>query len=202
MSKTNLLKTWKDNEYKAFSIREIMEINNKNSKPWVFEALNKLDEQNLIKKSKKSNLNLYELNTENILSWSALQKIEDSQNTNFSKLKIINKIISNINTSNYCLIVFGSYADDTATKNSDIDIVILAETEETIKKIKPQINEIKLETIEELDVHYITTKEFIELLLNKEENLGKQILKKHKIFFNENIYFNILKEAHQHGFRN
>lgn len=63
------------------------------------------------------------------------------------------------------------------------------------------MNEIKLNNIIEIDEHYITFDEFIKMLLRNEENLGKQIFKKNKIFFNSDIYYSLIKNAYKNGFR-
>ena len=69
------------------------------------------------------------------------------------------------------------------------------------KKLKPYFNEIKLHHAVSADEHYITFNEFKEMLLRDEENLGKQIFRSHKVFFNADIYYQLIKEAHKNGFR-
>ena len=69
------------------------------------------------------------------------------------------------------------------------------------KKIKPYVNELKLNFSLSIDEHYIAFDEFIKMVLHKEENLGKQIMRKHILFYNPDIYYQLLKEAHKHGFR-
>lgn len=99
------------------------------------------------------------------------------------------------------VIIFGSYATSKQTKSSDLDICILIENKEIEKKIKPYINEIKLNHTIKLDEHYITLKDFIKMLLREEENLAKQIFINHKLFYNSDIYYQTIKEAHKNGFR-
>jgi hypothetical protein len=41
----------------------------------------------------------------------------------------------------------------------------------------------------------------IEMLLNDEENLGKQIARKHMNVYNHQIFYDILKEGIKNGFR-
>ena len=47
----------------------------------------------------------------------------------------------------------------------------------------------------------VTFEDFVKMLLREEENLAKQIFIKHKLFYNSEIYYQLLKEAHKHGFR-
>ncbi len=197
--KLKVLLAWKNNEFSKYCIKDIMDILNKQSKPWVFETLKILCEYNFLIKSQKSNLNIYSLNIHNQIVWKTLNYFNLLENYPFPEIETTNILIKTIPYSNYCLIVFGSYVDSKHTSKSDLDICILSETKEDIKKIKPYVEELKLEI--ELDPYYFTKHEFLEMLLNDEENLGKQIQKKHLILFNEDVYFDIIKKAYKNGFR-
>jgi hypothetical protein len=39
------------------------------------------------------------------------------------------------------------------------------------------------------------------MLLAEEENLGKQVFRKHIVFYNADIYYQLIKEAYKNGFR-
>ena len=116
-------------------------------------------------------------------------------------MNVLSEIINNFPIKNYCLIVFGSFASGKPTKNSDLDICILIENKELEKKIKPYMNDIKLNHNIKIDENYITFEDFVKMLLITEENLAKQIYKNHILFYNEGIYYQILKEANKNGFR-
>jgi len=198
--KIELLKIWKNNLFSVFSISEIMKKTNKKTKTWIFNSLNELSKKKLIQIQQKGNINLYSLNLKNPILENTLQYI-DLQDINPQLLQIMEEIIENVPIKTYCLLVFGSYAENKQTKDSDMDICFLIENEKTKKIIEPFIKEIKLNYTIEIDEQYITFDEFVEMLLNNEENLGKQIFKNNKLFFNPNIYFQLLKEAYKHGFR-
>ena len=138
---------------------------------------------------------------DNPLSLQFLQYLEAQNNLNFLQLKVISEIIKKIPIKNYSIIMFGSYAENKQTKNSDLDICLLIDNKETEKKIKPYINEIKLNYSIKIDEHYITFEDFVKMLLREEENLAKQIFIKHKLFYNSEIYYQLLKEVYKHGFR-
>ncbi|MDD3175992.1 MAG: nucleotidyltransferase domain-containing protein [Candidatus Nanoarchaeia archaeon] len=192
-----LLLYWENNLFAEACLQELMKSQNKSSKAWIFNALNSLIKNNLIVKSKKSNLNLYSLNLNNSLSYKSLNFLKTG---NFPEIGTVNILIRTIPFTNYCLIVFGSCAKHKQKKDSDLDVCLITETKEDYKKIKPYVEELKLEI--NLDVNYVTKKEFVEMLTNEEENLGKQIEKNEKlIFFNEDIYYQMLIEAHKHGYK-
>ena len=199
--KIMLLEAWKSNPFAEFSTAEIMALLKKKSKPWVFNALTLLTKNNLLIKRRKSNLHLYSLKLYNPLLIQTMQYLEAQNIYDFSQLNIITETINRIPLKTYCLLVFGSYASNTHTQKSDLDICLLIEKKTIEKKIKPYLNEIKLSHAIDIDEHYITFDDFIKMLLRDEENLGKQIFKNHKLFFNVDIYYQLIKEAYKNGFR-
>ncbi|MEK6826922.1 MAG: nucleotidyltransferase domain-containing protein [Nanoarchaeota archaeon] len=199
--KIMLLESWENNLFGEFSISEIMKISKKKTKPWVFNSLRHLVKSGLLISKRKGNVDIYNLNLSNPFLIQMLQYLEMQKNLNFPQLEIVIKIINNISTSNYCLLVFGSYAENKQAKDSDLDICLLVENKETEKKIRPYFNEIKLNYSINIDEHYIFFKDFVKMLLRDEENLGKQIFRKHKLFFNADIYYKLIREAYKNGFR-
>ena len=199
--KLKILGVWKRNIFEEFSISEIMKLSKKRTKTWVFNTLKVLAKSKILNSKRKGNLNIYSLNTNNPLSIQLLQYLEIQENLNFPQMKIISEIINKSPVKNYCLLVFGSYAENKQTKNSDLDICFLIETKAVEKKIKPHFNELKFDTNIQIDEHYITFDDFVKMLLRDEENVGKQIFRKHKLFYNPDIYFQLIKEAHKKGFR-
>ncbi|MBI2136315.1 nucleotidyltransferase domain-containing protein [Candidatus Woesearchaeota archaeon] len=196
-----LLNAWRNNLFAEFSRAEVMKITRKRSKPWVFNSLRELVKKSLLQSRRKANLDLYSLDLGNPLLIHTLQYIESLDLLAFPQLDIIKEAITKIPQKNYCLLVFGSYAANDQKKGSDIDICFLVENEITAKKIKPYFNEIKLSHAIEIDEHYVTFDDFTEMLLREEENLGKQIFRKSRIFFNPDIYYQLIREAHKNGFR-
>jgi len=199
--KIELLKIWKDRLFGEFSISEIMKFSGKKTKPWVFNTLKLLVKNRVLNSKRKGNLDIYNLNLDNPLAIQSLQYLEAQENSNFSQIELISDIIKRIKEKNYSLIVFGSYAKNKQTKGSDIDICFLVENKDTEKKIRSYVNELKLDYFIKIDEHYITYRDFMEMLLSEEENLGKQIFRNHKVFYNPDIYYQIIKEAYKHGFR-
>lgn len=195
-----LLNVWSKGLFSQLSISEIMKLSGKKTKTWVFNSLKLLKNNDLIVSERKGNMDLYSINVNNNLVFQLLNYLEVQKSIKFLELKLINHVINEVPVKNYCLIVFGSYADNKQVKGSDLDLCFLVENEQAAKKIKPYSNEIKLNYKVKVDEHYITFTDFKEMLLRNEENLGKQIVKKHKIFYNPCIYYQLLKEAHKRGF--
>ena len=131
----------------------------------------------------------------------SLQYLDIWDMHSFEHLDMIMETWETVPVKNYCLLVFGSYAEKKQTKESDLDICFLIADKRTEKKIRPYFNEIKLNHPIKTDEHYITFDDFVKMLLRGEENLGKQIFRKHKLFINPCIYYQLIKEAYKNGFR-
>lgn len=199
--KIKILEAWNKNIFGEFGIAEIMKISGKRTKPWVFNALKELAKAKLLLSRRKGNLDIYSLNLSNPLLIQTLQYIDAQSSFGFIQLDVIAGLIKRIPFANYCLIVFGSYAECAQTGDSDLDICFLIESSSLEKKIKPYFNDVKLSASADIDEHYITFNDFIKMLLREEENLAKQIFRSHKIFFNADIYYKLAKEAYKNGFR-
>lgn len=199
--KIRLLQSWKNKVFDEFSISEIMKLSKKKTKPWVFNSLKQLVKNKLLISKRKGNLDLYKLNLDNPLLTQTLQYLEIQDSLNFQHLDLIIEILNKIPLKNYCLLIFGSYAEYKQKEKSDLDICFLIENMQQKKRIKPYFNEIKLNYAVEIDEQYITFNDFVTMLLREEENLGKQIFRKHKLFFNSDTYYQLIKEAYKNGFR-
>ncbi len=199
--KLGILKAWKTDIFVELAVSEIMKSLRKNTKTWVFNAVNELVDKKILNKKKKANINLYKLNLKNQLTIQFLQYLDNQDSINFPKMDIISDLIDIIKVKTYSLIVFGSYAKQKQTNESDLDICFLIENKDREKQIKPYVNEVKLNFASKIDDHYITFEDFIKMLLRSEENLGKQIFKEHKLFYNHEIFYSLLKEANKNGFR-
>ncbi|NQU78637.1 nucleotidyltransferase domain-containing protein [Candidatus Woesearchaeota archaeon] len=196
-----LLEIWNDNLFSEYGIAEIMKLAGKKSKPWVFNTLKILSKHKLLILSRKGNMNIYSLNINNPNTIHFLQYLEAQRGLDFPQLDLIQETITSIHLKNYCLIVFGSFSQGKQKKGSDLDLCFLIDAKSAAKRIKPYFNEIKLNHAVSVDEHYITFNEFKKMLLRKEENLGKQIYRKHLLFFNQDIYYQLIIEAHKNGFR-
>ena len=195
-----MLEAWKGNIFGELSIAEIMKISRKKTKPWVFNALKRLAASRLLVSSRKGNLDIYRLNLANPLLAHTLQFLDAQESLGFPHLDIVMDSIERIPLRNYCMLVFGSYADGKQKRSSDLDVCFIVGSGDE-KKIKPHFSDIKLASAVDIDEHYITFDDFIRMLLREEENLAKQIFRNHRLFFNPDIYYKLIMEAHKNGFR-
>ncbi len=199
--KIGLLKAWENNPFSEFTLPEIMKLSGKKTKTWTFNSLKLLTKSRLLISRRKGNLDLYSLNLDNPLLIQTLQYLESQDLLGFPALDIITVILDKIPLKEYCLLVFGSYAEGRQREDSDLDICFLVKDTSAETGMRPYVNEVKLNHPVSIDEHYITFAEFVEMLLREEENLGKQIVRKHRLFYNADIYYQLIKGAYKNGFR-
>lgn len=100
---------------------------------------------------------------------------------------IIKKISSEFEIEDVVML-FGSYAIGEETKTSDIDLLIIN------KKGEKSISFSKYELLfkKKINPIFVTTTEFVKMLKDKEENVGKQALKKHIILNNPEYFWELV----------
>ena len=191
-----ILKVFKENPYKSLSFsglkRELRE-----------SSTSKL--QKTIKDFKKENL----INITNV-GRTTLISLNFNNNKLFDYFSIFNSEFQNIpldvlynlqegilkQTEFFSLIVFGSYAKGKEKKNSDLDIAVIVESEDVKKKIIPIINSVKRKSVNEVHDMVFTRDEFLEMLGQDEENVGKEIARNNFVFYGLiNFYKLISKEG-------
>ena len=103
---------------------------------------------------------------------------------------IIKKIESELDTKDI-VVLFGSYATDQEKATSDIDILVIN------RKGEKSISFSKYETLFNKKVNpiFICDSEFKKMLKEKQENLGKQVLKKHVILNNPAKFWELVIDA-------
>ena len=198
-----ILNLFRKNIFSSFTIREIMKKIETGSYSWTFNAVKKLQKENLIVLEKKGqnqlcSINLQEQKTITYLSLleelNALDKLDkDTFN--------VKKLLGLMPNEFYILIITGSYADKSYTKKSDLDVVVIIDKKEDKKFLLNELSNEGELMMPKLHPYVFTREEFLEMLINKQENYGKEIERKHLIFSGAEFYFKILKQAFENGYR-
>ena len=102
----------------------------------------------------------------------------------------------------YCFIVTGSYASNTHKKNSDIDIVLLTETNSKKKEIISELHYTSELSIPKIHLHVFTYDEYYDMLVNNSANYGKEISNNNLILRGASTYYAIIFKAIEHGYNN
>src|SRR3989344_4109843 len=111
----------------------------------------------------------------------------------------ISKILEFKEFNEDIMLVTGSYVLEKQKKNSDIDLVLIVR-EKAFEKQKLLENLTSL-MIPKIHVLVFSYKDFVDMLLDKKPNFGKEILDKHLIFRNVIKYYALVNEAIEHGFK-
>ena len=147
------------------------------------------------------NLFLYSVNLENSTVFSYFDiLIRDSLPSLVKKsLVIINEELSE--TPFISLVIFGSFADGKQTEKSDLDLAVFVHTAEDKKQGELALLSAELKSILPVDAHVFTKEEMQQMLREKNENVGKQIAYKHLPVHNPRIFYAILNEGINNGFK-
>jgi len=190
------------NMLKEYSIKEIKESCGEKSNNALSLALKKFKDENLIKERRVGRSLLYTLNIDNDLVFNYITLI-NTKKLPKPVLRAIERIKEDVekHTSFFSIVVFGSYAIRKQTKNSDLDVAVFIEEENKRKIIESAIKSSELKTPLEIHGHVISKEEFLEMLKIDNENLGKQIARKHLSIYNSPIFYSLLKRGVKNGFR-
>ncbi len=192
-----ILKVFKENIFKELTFKDIKQKSKQKSNNIPLIALNEFKKLNLIISKKTADVTTYSLNLNNNLTFSYLNLINeiDILNNKIIPKKIIQELQDRISKYSdfFTLIIFGSYAKGTATKKSDLDIAFIVDNEETRKEISPFIETIKRRELIKIDYYVFTEKEFLEMLTNEEQNVGKEIYRTSLIYYGLIEYYRLLK---------
>jgi len=187
--------------YKEFTFREIKEYSKEKSNSIIQKAMIKFVIEKLVKKREVGNNILYLVNLENSTVFSYFDILIKEKLTDDIKysLRIINEELSDLEFLS--LAIFGSYAEEKQKEKSDLDIAIFVNSVEDRKNCELSMKSAELKSILQLDVHVITKKEMLQMLKDKHENLGKQIAYKHLAIQNAMIFYSIIAEGINNGFK-
>ena len=138
--------------------------------------------------NQKGNIKLCSLNlkdniTKNYLILSERKEAESFFNKN-PEFKVLKKELPK---GDYSLILFGSRAEGKQREKSDIDLCIIN------KDGKKNIKFSKFELLFKLEINpiYLKDQEFKQMLKEEEQNLAKEIIKKHIILYGEEYFWNL-----------
>lgn len=189
--------------WKKLTYKDIQRITKKKSKGYIYKALKKLLYEGIIIKEQVGKSLLYTLNLNSIKNRTYIGFLNEynSWKSKHMPLQVIERIASKITISHYVFIITGSYAKKKQTPKSDLDIVIICDDNTDPRLIMAEISFESKISIPIVEPYVFTRKEFLEMLLNKEQNYGKEVARCNSIFYGGAIYYTILNEAIINGFR-
>ena len=187
--------------YKELTYKEVKDYSKEKSNSIIQKAMVKFLAEELIKKREVGNIILYMANLENNVVFSYFDILIKEKMSNLVKnsLMIVKEELSNLEFIS--LVIFGSYVEGKQKEKSDLDIAIFVNSIDDKKNCELSMKSAELKSILQLDVHVITKEEMLQMLKDKHENLGKQIAYKHIAIQNPIIFYSILAEGMNNGFK-
>lgn len=196
-----ILETFTIKPWKSLTFKQVKNLSKNKSDNYVHKTLKRFVKGGILKEQKVGNNILYSINN-SILALNTVGYLAEYKSNKAIHLphKNIQKIINKIKTSFYTLLITGSYAKKQQKITSDIDIVIICDDNQKPNTI---LSQIKLEAelmVPEVHPYVFTQSQFYEMLINKEENYGKEIARNNSIITGGKQYYTILMEAIKNGF--
>ncbi|MBI4979990.1 nucleotidyltransferase domain-containing protein [Candidatus Woesearchaeota archaeon] len=187
--------------WKALTFGEVKTRSNNKSDNYVHTTLKKLVKEEILKEQKIGNNIVYSIN-QAIFALNTIGFIAEFKAHQAKHLphKNIQQIIGKINRPYYTFIITGSYAKNKQKETSGVDIVVICDDQQSPNAV---LSQIKLESelmVPEFHPYVFTQVQFYEMLINKEENYGKEIARNNLIIAGGREYYAILLEAVKHGF--
>lgn len=196
-----ILEVFAKKPWKSLTFKQVKKLSNNKSDNYVHKTLKEFVKEGILKQQKVGNNILYSINNSNF-ALNTIGFISEFKANKAAHLphKNIQKIINKLKISFYALLITGSYAKKQQKPTSDIDIVIICDDKQKPNSILSQIKvESELMT-PEVHPYVFTQPQFYEMLINKEENYGKEIARNNLIIAGGKQYYEILMGAMKNGF--
>jgi predicted nucleotidyltransferase len=199
-----ILEEFVKKNFKKLTFKEVKKISDKKSESYVYNSLKKFVKLNILKEERAGNVVLYSLNLSSHKTIVYVSFVLEYLSWNKKQIpyKDLEKIASKIPSKFFTFIITGSYVTNTQKKSSDIDIVILCDDTFDTKRIYAELKLNSELNIPPIHLYVFKNSEFLDMLLNKEANYGKEIANKNLILFGAENYYKIISEAIKNGFTN
>lgn len=187
--------------WKALTFRQVKDLSRNKSDNYVHTILKKFVSNEILTENKVGNVILYSL-SKNVFALNTMGYVSEYRANQAKHLphKNIQKLLSKIKTPFYSFVIAGSYAKKKQKKSSDLDVVIICDDKQKPNTI---LSQIKLESelmIPEAHPYVFTKSEFLQMLLSKEENYGKEVVRNNLIITGAKQFYSIMMEAIENGF--
>lgn len=188
--------------WKKYTFREVKKLCKKTSESYVYNSIKKYVKENILSEERAGNVILYSLNLPEQKTQIYAGFIAEHLGWNTKQLPydVIKKILEKIPTAYFTFIVTGSYAKNKQKETSDLDIVVIVDDTEDIKRVSAEINYTCELSLPRGHPYVFKKSELLEMLTNNDANYGKEIAKNNIIILGGQAYFKIIHEAIKNGF--
>ena len=169
------------------------------SESYTYDSLKSFVKDGILTKEKKGGLGIYKIaDTPKAISFLSMAAEYKAWSKNGIPTESVYDLVEKTGIDFFVLLVVGSYAKNTQTQKSDLDIILIVPTD--AKKIISRLRHFCEMNIPPIHLYVFTNEEFKQMLLDKKHNYGKEAVKDNLIFYGAEIYYKILFEAMKNGF--
>ena len=199
---SEILQIFAAEPWKKYTFTELKAASKKKSKSYLDMVLKRFIKSKVLKQEKVGKLPVYSLNIASAKARAFAGFALEYAGWGKGNIPYasIERFMEKIPTQGYVFIITGSYARNKQTEKSDIDIAILVDNAADTKHIRAQLSFAAEMNIPQIHLYVFKNEEFLEMLLNKEANYGKEISRNCLILAGGQIYIQLLGEAMSHGF--
>jgi len=197
-----ILKAFIEKPWQKFTFKEIKTLAKKKSDSYVYNSMKRFVKEKILSRERAGNVVLYYLNLACAKSqvYAGMAAEHIAWNKRHIPYADLNGMLSKIPANFFTLIVTGSYASNKQSAESDIDVVIICDSSANAQKIYAELRYSCEINIPPIHLYVFKESEFIEMLLDKKANYGKEIAKNNLILYGSEVYFKIIAEAIKNGF--
>jgi len=181
-----------EDEHKGIHLRKISRLVN-SGLPNVKRFLEILEKEKVVEKEKEANLIKFRLRE----SQKTLVYLKQINTDKFLKLPVkiqnsVSEFLNEIDDKPIIALVFGSYAKENYTKESDIDILLVFQKLQNEKNIENTAKRISMRTNTKINPIYVEYKNFEKNFLDKEHDFSREIRKNTIIVLGVENYYPLL----------
>jgi len=194
----NILRIFAKEPWKSFTFKDIKRLSGSRSESYVYNILKQFVKENVLIQAEAGNVLLYKPNSSSkAIIYLALASEHESWNKKNIPYADLEVLMSKLHTRSFTFLITGSYASGKQRKDSDIDIIIICND---TKKAYAELRHISEMNIPKIHLYVFTEDEFMQMLLDKKPNFGKEAVKNNIILSGGEAYYRIVMEAVAHGF--
>lgn len=189
------------NTFREYTFKELKSSSKEKSHSLLQNAIGRFLKEELITERKLGTSKLYLVNHKNckVHHYLGLNSQEELPKPAMASIMHVKEEMDKAGPF-YALAVFGSYADGSFTKSSDLDLAVFIPDKKKKMAVEAALNSASNKTIIGIDYHVITEAEFLEMLRADYENLGKQIARKNLPVYNPSIFYRLILRGIENGF--
>ena len=187
--------------YAEKTYREIKEFSKEKSNSVIQKAIAKFLSEGLVAKRKVGNIFLHAINLENTPVFSYFDILAKEQLPHLAKL-CLRQIVKEISSVSFVsIVVFGSYAEGKQKESSDLDIALFVNNKTDKRECELAMKDAEMKCAVAIHTYVFTKSEMLQMLKDKDENLGKQIARNHIVIYNPASFYSIINEGIKRGFK-